>query len=127
MAEHAFTPTRIDLTDSAPAPSRLSIIPAGAIFDIRLDRSDLRVLGALGIGASIGQWAQRSQVGVARTLGVARSTLQRSLRRLEGYGWIEIEVGNPTTGNSPHRYRIVESAPEKDAPIDGVFHRERAT
>lgn len=69
---------------------RLSIIPAGAAVDARLEgRWDLKVLCLLGTYTDDDGWCFRSQTTMAEQLGCARTTVQRALDRLEGAGWIE--------------------------------------
>jgi predicted transcriptional regulator len=93
-------------------PSRVqgdaTIIPIAAVLDTRLILSDLRVLCLLGLGARPGEWTRRSQVEIARHLNLARSTVQRSLARLETLGWVSIRPAcNSGPGRKPNWYRLI--------------------
>jgi hypothetical protein len=72
------------------AGPRLSIIPAGAIFDRSLEPRDLHVLNLLGCYADTKSgWCRRSQVKMAKQLDCGRSSIQRSLERLVEAGWVQ--------------------------------------
>lgn len=68
---------------------RLSITPAGAIFDRSLEPRDLQVLNLLGCYTDKAGWCRRSQVKMAKQLSCGRSSIQRSLDRLVEAGWVE--------------------------------------
>lgn len=87
---------------------RLSIIPAGAVTDARLEPRDLQVLCLLGRHTDNKGWCSRSQVKMARELSCGRATVQRALERLEEAGWIEHrpEV-RPDGGDRAHFYRVI--------------------
>src|SRR6185437_1986833 len=74
---------------SAVTGPRLSIIPAGAIFDRTLEPRDLHVLNLLGCHTDKAGWCRRSQVRMAAELGCSRSSVQRSLDRLCEAGWVQ--------------------------------------
>jgi hypothetical protein len=92
---------------------RLSIIPAGAVTDRSLEPRDLQALCLLGRHTDKAGWCVRSQVKMAQELDCSRASLQNSLDRLCGAGWIEkkrrdIEVEE--AGKHPSRsyaYRVV--------------------
>ena len=87
---------------------RLSIIPAGAVTDARLEPRDLQVLCLLGRHIDNRGWCLRSQVKMARELGCGRSTVQRSLERLEKAGWIDRERKVRESGaDAAHAYRVI--------------------
>jgi hypothetical protein len=74
---------------------KLSIIPAVAIEDQRLTGLDLRVLLYLGKHANTKSgWCRVRQKPIAAAMGCARSTLQLSLGKLEGCGYIEVRLGS---------------------------------
>lgn len=98
---------------------RLSIIPAAAVLDRRLQRGDLDVLCLLGMSSDKNGWTRRSQVKMAKQLEIARSTVQASLNRLVDAGWVVKRVlsvpGESGQRDSAHEYRVVldvEDAPE---------------
>ena len=66
---------------------RLSITPAGAIFDRSLEPRDLQVLNLLGCYTDKNGWCRRSQVKMAKQIYCGRSSIQRSLDRLVDAGW----------------------------------------
>ncbi|MBD8894025.1 helix-turn-helix domain-containing protein [Roseibium litorale] len=88
---------------------RLSKIPAGAVLDPNLKHRDIRVLALLGISADRAGYSIRSQVKMARELGVGRTTIQRALAALVAAGWIEWLVNKrPDGGACSHTYRILQ-------------------
>ena len=95
---------------------RLSIIPAGAVTDPALKARDLQVLCLLGRHTDDHGWCHRSQVKMAKELGVARSTVQGSLDRLEKAGWVQRRrVVRNSGADAAHQYRVL-----LDTPADGV-------
>lgn len=87
---------------------RLSIIPAGAVTDARLEPRDLQVLCLLGRHTDNMGWCSRSQVKMARELSCGRATVQRALERLEEAGWIEHRPEiRPDGGDRAHFYRVI--------------------
>lgn len=87
---------------------RLSVIPAAAVTDARLEARDLQALCLLGRHIDDAGWCRRSQVKMARELRCARSTLQASLQRLVEANYVEhrIEV-RPSGGDAAHSYRVM--------------------
>lgn len=94
---------------------RLSIIPAGAVTDERLEPRDLQVLCLLGRHIDKLGWCFRSQVKMAAELHCGRSSVQRSVDRLIEAGWVEKkrrgqalpegeEAGQP---HAAYAYRVV--------------------
>jgi hypothetical protein len=90
---------------------RLSIIPAGAIFDRSREPRDLQVIGLLGCHTDKAGWCRRSQVKMAAQLGCGRASVQRSLDRLVDAGWVQKkrppwsnEGGQPSHS---YMYRVV--------------------
>lgn len=103
---------------------RLSIIPAGAVVDPRLEGRDLQVLALLGCYADTDHgWCCRSQVQMAKQLGCARSTLQKALERLLDAGWIEWQPQvTQKGGDCSHRYRVVlDHGPAGQKGPEAVF------
>lgn len=116
---------------------RLSIIPAGAIFDRSLEPRDLHVLNLLGCHTDKAGWCRRSQVKMASQLGCGRASVQRSLDRLVEAGWVEkkrppwsSEVGQPSAS---YMYRVVLDRDESviaeadDDEDEAASHAETAS
>lgn len=80
---------------------RYSIIPADAVTDRRLEPVDLRVLCLLGRHTNDAGWCSRSQVKMARELGIGRATLQRGLKRLIECGYVEQRAEDPPRRRRP--------------------------
>ena len=90
---------------------RLSITPAGAIFDRRLEPRDQQVLNLLGCYTDKAGWCRRSQVKMAKQLFCGRSSIQRSLENLVAAGWVQKkrppwskEEGQPSNS---YMYRVI--------------------
>ena len=120
---------------------RLSIIPAGAIFDRTLEPRDLQVIGLLGCHTDKAGWCRRSQVKMARELDCSRGSVQNSLDRLCTAGWIEkkrLDVEVEEAGKHPSRsyaYRVLldrddyafESVTRDTDNDDDISHAETAS
>jgi hypothetical protein len=86
----------------------LSIIPAAAVVDGRLEGRDLQVLALLGIHTDREGWCTRSQVRMSRELGCGRSTVQRSLGRLIEAGYVQQRaLFRKDGGDRSHEYRVL--------------------
>jgi hypothetical protein len=90
---------------------RLSIIPAGAIFDHSLEPRDMHVLNLLGCYTDKAGWCRRSQVKMAKQLNCGRSSVQRSLDNLVKAGWVEKKRPPWSNAEGPastsYMYRVV--------------------
>jgi hypothetical protein len=93
---------------------RLSIIPAGAIFDRTLEPRDLQVVGLLGCYTDKQGWCRRSQVKMAKQLDCGRSSVQRSLDRLVEAGWVQKKrrdaaglADDSSQPSASYEYRVV--------------------
>jgi len=90
---------------------RLSITPAGAIFDQSLEPRDQHVLNLLGCYTDKAGWCRRSQVKMAKQLKCGRASIQRSLDRLVEAGWVEKKRppwSNPDgQPSNSYMYRVV--------------------
>jgi predicted transcriptional regulator len=90
---------------------RLSIIPAGAIFDRSLEPRDMHVLNLLGCYTDKQGWCRRSQVKMAKQLNCGRSSVQRSLDNLIKAGWVEKKRPPWSNAEGPpsnsYMYRVV--------------------
>ena len=121
------------LTEMGP---RLSIVPAAACTDPSLRGPDLRVLCLFGRHTDEQGWCSRSQVKMAKELGVSRSTVQRSIKRLVLCKYLERRVlkepHEKGDRDRPHEYRVVlgtkdrKSLRRSDWSGDTAAHSERA-
>lgn len=120
---------------------RLSITPAGAIFDRSLEPRDLHVLNLLGCYTDKAGWCRRSQVKMASQLDCSRSSVQRSLDRLVEAGWVQKkrppwsrEEGQPSNS---YMYRVIldrddfvvpelDSEPEAEPETEAESYAETA-
>lgn len=94
---------------------RLSIIPAAAITDRRLEPRDLQVLCLLGRHIDDKGWCRRSQVKIAKELGCGRATVQRSLARLADAGYVQKRLHPRDSGaDGAHDYRVILDVAEMD-------------
>lgn len=93
---------------------RLSVIPAAAVTDARLQGRDLQVLCLLGTHTNELGWCWRSQGEMARQVGCVRGTIQNALRRLEAAGWVEVRQRRRNDGgDASHAYRVVLDVSER--------------
>lgn len=114
---------------------RLSIIPAGAVTDRRLEPRDLQVLCLLGRHIDRQGWCARSQVKMAAELDCGRSSVQRSLERLIEAGWVEkkrrgTSVDEATQPSASYAYRVRLDRDDyvwEAATRDGESHAESAS
>ncbi|QUS54486.1 helix-turn-helix domain-containing protein [Pseudovibrio brasiliensis] len=94
-----------------PSPgdgSRLSIIPAGVFRDLTLRPRDIQVLGVLCCSTDGNGLTYRSQVKMARQLGVVRYTIQKAISNLVAAGWLKILRGErPDGGDCSHTYKVI--------------------
>lgn len=74
---------------------RLSIIPAAALADARVNYTMLKVLGQLGTYTDDNGWCFPRQNEIGRVLDLGRPAVNRAVQRLAECGYIEIH----------HRYR----------------------
>lgn len=93
---------------SSGGGSRLSIIPAGVFEDRGLRPRDVQVLGLLCCSTDGSGTCYRSQVKMARQLGVARYTVQKAISNLVAAGWLKIKRGlRPDGGDCSHTYKVI--------------------
>jgi hypothetical protein len=101
---------------------RLSIIPAWAVTDPRIDSNALRVLALLGRHLDDDGWCRRSQTKMAAELACSRSSVQRGIEVLCGVGCVEVRLGaRPGCEADPekqpfaaHYYRVILDPPDAD-------------
>lgn len=107
---------------------RLSITPAGAIFDRSLEPRDIQVLNLLGCYTDKAGWCRRSQVKMAAQLKCGRSSVQRSIENLVRAGWVEKK--RPPWGNKEGQpsnsfmYRVILDRDDFD--IDTIIEENEA-
>ncbi|MER8492239.1 helix-turn-helix domain-containing protein [Mesorhizobium australicum] len=92
---------------------RFSIIPADAVTDPALEGRDLQVLALLGRHTDNRGWCCRSQVKMAREINCGRATVQRSIARLVGAGYLQHRaIVRDTGADAAHEYRVVLDRPD---------------
>ncbi|WP_289034200.1 helix-turn-helix domain-containing protein [uncultured Roseibium sp.] len=97
-----------NLEQATETNGRWSRTPALAYSDPRLSWRDLTVLGALGIYADRSGHCFRSQVRLARMLGMGRATLQRAITSLVASGWLKkFPRKHPNGADRSHAYQII--------------------
>ncbi len=117
-----------------PRSGRLSIIPAAAVFDSRLCRTDLAVLCALGAYANRSGRCWPATTTLAKDLRMSTRMVRRCLRNLEDCGFLHTEhqkgqrsvytvarggadPGHPGSG-VPRTYS--DTTPDTQVPPNGV-------
>lgn len=99
---------------------RYGVVPSAAIFDPALSPVDLRVLAALATYADGDGRCRPSQVRMAERLGMARSTVLRSIQRLVATGHLRSSVRRAKTGGRlPNAYQIVHDRPQGELDFGG--------
>jgi biotin operon repressor len=96
---------------------RYSIIQADAVDDKRMSKTHLLVLLILGRHSNNRGWAAISQKKTGEKLGVRRETINRAMRDLVSWGYVE-KKGQKETKRSICFYRVImdRGEPEIDAP-----------
>jgi hypothetical protein len=86
---------------------RLSIIPARAVADPRLEGRDLQVLCFLGMHTDKLGWCFLTQGMIADKLRCGRSTVQRSIARLIEAEYVQTREFSGSRPHACHAYRVV--------------------
>jgi hypothetical protein len=86
---------------------RLSVIPARAVADPRLEGRDLQVLCFLGMHTDKFGWCFLTQGGIATKLRCGRSTVQRSIARLIDAEYVQTREFSGSRPHACHAYRVV--------------------
>ena len=87
---------------------RFSIIPGRAVMDERLSETQLRVLCALGRHFDSDGWCEISQKKTASLLGYSRETVNRSIKALVDFGYIQKKDGHRDDGGQAiSLYRVL--------------------
>lgn len=88
--------------------TRYSIIPARAIEDPRLSPMDFKVLAALGTYTDKNGWCYPSVNTLADKIHVSRSTINRSLKDLQTYGYIDTSfIFREDGSQAANKYKIL--------------------
>ncbi len=95
---------------------RLAIIPAAAVFDDRLTRTDLAVLCALGAFANREGRCWPATTTLANDLGISTRQIRRCLRTLEMSGYLRTEHKHGQRSS----YSIIRDATNPGHPGSGV-------
>lgn len=85
---------------------RLSIIPAAFAADTRASIVHFRVLNLLGRHTDDAGWCVRSQIKMAAEIGFSRETVNRAIKDLVEWGYVE-KTGQGTTRQSVCFYRVI--------------------
>lgn len=103
---------------------RFSMVPAGAVTDVRLSMTDIRVLGIMGTFTNNKGWCFPKQEAIAALLKRSRPVVCAALKRLEDCGYVESEKRKG--GANRKRYRVILDQRDDghDLP-DDLFEAER--
>lgn len=98
-------------------------MPLGVFTDRRLGARDLRVLGVLYAHAGADRVCWPAVSTLAELTGIDRRDVQRTIRRLEDFGWVRTESGGGRSATSRYRLWAEPSGEATDnaggAPADG--------
>lgn len=97
--------------------ARFSIIPARALSDRRLNRTDILVLNALGMYGDREGWSFPSTSTIGEMLGGAhRTSVSKAISNLVEYGYVEARARHREDGGqTSNEYRILFDAPAQAA------------
>jgi len=104
---------------------RYSIVPGDFARDARAKDVHRRVMGVLGTHSTRNGWVKLSQTLLARELGIARESVNRAVRDLVAWGYLD-KRSQAETGRAICYYRIIMDRPgdpDEDVPdsqIEGV-------
>ena len=101
---------------------RYSIIPCQAVYDTRFKLAHYRVLGCLGHYTDENGWCKLKQKTIAERLGYTREAVNRTIRQLETWGYVE-KTDNRAAENGHHAcssYRVLMD--RKELPSDPMDH-----
>ena len=111
------------------AGPRYSIIPADFVRDQRADIGHFRVVNVIGCYTGKGGWCRLKQITIAEQVGLTRETVNRKLKDLVAWGYIE-KRSNDTIGRAIS-YRTImdrgdpptETEPNDDLQEDASANR----
>lgn len=90
------------------ADPRYSLFAARAVFDPRLTATDVRVLAALGTYTNKQGWCNPKQATIAIRVGVSRTTVTASMKRLVKSGYLESKAQVIAgRGQTASNYRVI--------------------
>ena len=101
--------------------ARISVFAARAIFDARLNPTDIRVLAVFGTNLSGQGWCEANQARIGAGIGLKRQTVNASIKRLVACGYLEAKG---RIGDKKERitslYRVALDTPD-GAELPDVF------
>jgi hypothetical protein len=98
---------------------RFCIIPARALGDKRLNRTDIMVLNALGLFGNKEGWSFPSTSTIADMIGAHRVSVSKALSSLAACGYVETRTRYRTDGGqTSNEYRILFDAPSVQGSLD---------
>lgn len=100
--------------------ARFCIIPARALGDRRLNRTDIMVLNALGMFGDKEGWSFPSTRKIGELIGDAhRTSVSKALSKLAEHGYVEVRSRyHPNGGQTSNEYRILFDAPSVQGHLD---------
>lgn len=94
---------------------RLSIIPGDFAEDLRADEAHFRVLNLIGRHTDQSGWCRLKQIGIANAIKLTRETVNRKIRDLVDWGYVEKRSAD-ATGRAIY-YRTVLDRPAPLPPV----------
>ncbi len=70
---------------------RVTLFAARAVFDQRLNATDVRVLAVFGANLSGQGWGEANQKHIAESIGIKRTTVNAAIKRLVACGHLEVK------------------------------------
>lgn len=103
---------------------RYSIIPGDFAADVRADVAHFRVLNLIGRHTDENGWCRLKQITIGATVGLTRETVNRKLKDLVAWGYVEKRASD-ATGRAIY-YRTIMDRGGVPALCDGDFDGEDA-
>ncbi|MFN4229830.1 DnaA N-terminal domain-containing protein [Parvibaculum sp.] len=98
---------------------RLSIIPAKAVTDRRLNETCLRVLGQIGTYTDNEGWCYPRQGEIGKALGIGRPAVNRAVAKLAELGYLEVHPQRRKDGGkAANLYRVILDPPVEPVPSE---------
>lgn len=99
---------------------RYSIIPGDAVLDRRITEIHLRVLCVLGRHTDANGWCQVNQGRVGEQLGYSRQHVNRALKELVEFEYVEkVDGERDNGGRTVSKYRVLMDRDERSSANDG--------
>lgn len=106
---------------------RLSIIPARAVADRRLNETCLRVLGQIGTYTDNEGWCYPRQGEIGKKLGIGRPAVNRAVAKLAELNYLEVHPQRRRDGGkAANLYRVVLDPPVELPLESGRAHENTA-